>query len=86
VYRSGYIPWLLGIALFIAGLGWMIVGLGPYVLPNANLDFTFITAFGEVFFTLWLWIRGWKVQEPTVISQVDPITDVSCALPRRWEE
>jgi hypothetical protein len=68
VYRSGYIPWILGIALFIAGLGWMIAGLGPYVLPNANLDFTFITAFGEVLFTLWLWIRGWKVQEPTVIS------------------
>jgi len=68
VYRSGYIPWILGISLFIAGLGWMIAGLGPYILPNANLDFTFITAFGEVFFTLWLWIRGWKVQEPTVLS------------------
>jgi Domain of unknown function (DUF4386) len=68
VYRSGYIPWILGISLFIAGLGWMIAGLGPYVLSNANLDFTFITAFGEVFFILWLWIRGWKVQEPTVIS------------------
>ena len=68
IYRSGYVPWVLGIALFIAGLGWMIAGLGPYVLPNANLDFTFITAFGEVLFILWLWIRGWKVQEPTVIS------------------
>ena len=68
VYRSGYIPWLLGIALFIAGLGWMVAGLGPYVLPNANFDFTFITAFGEVLFTLWLWIRGWKVREPAVIS------------------
>jgi hypothetical protein len=44
----------------------MVAGLGPYVLPNANLDFTFITAFGEVFFMLWLWIRGWKVHEPTV--------------------
>jgi len=67
VYRSGYIPWILGIALFIAGLGWMIAGFGPYVLPNANLDFTFITAFGEVLFTLWLWIRGWKVRESTVM-------------------
>jgi len=42
--------------------------VGPYVLPNANLDFTFITAFGELLFTLWLWIRGWKVREPTAIS------------------
>ena len=68
VFRSGYIPWIFGIALFIAGSGWLIAGLGPYVLPNANLDFTFITAFGEVLFTLWLWIRGWKVQEPALIS------------------
>jgi hypothetical protein len=67
VFRSGYIPWILGIALFIAGLGWMIAGLGPYVLPSANLDFTFITAFGEVLFTFWLWIRGWRVREPAVI-------------------
>jgi hypothetical protein len=67
IFRSGYIPWILGIAMFVAGLGWMIAGLGPYVLPNANLDFTFITAFGEVFFILWLWIRGWKIQALTVI-------------------
>jgi hypothetical protein len=68
VYRSGYIPWIFGIALYIAGLGWMIAGLGPYILPNANFDFTLITAFGEVFFILWLWIRGWRVREPAVIS------------------
>jgi len=36
-------------------------------LPNANLDFTFITAFVELLFTLWLWIGGRKVVEPTVI-------------------
>jgi Domain of unknown function (DUF4386) len=68
IFRSGYIPWILGIALFVAGLGWMIAGVGPYVLPNVNLDFTFITAFGEIFFILWLCIRGWKVQGPAVVS------------------
>ena len=67
VYRSGYIPWIFGIALFIAGLGWMIDGFGPYILPNANFDFTTIMAVGEVVFMLWLWIRGWKVREPTPI-------------------
>jgi hypothetical protein len=68
IYRSGYIPWILGIVLFIAGLGWIIDGLGPYILPKANLEFTFITAFGEVLFMLWLLIRSWKLQEPGVIS------------------
>lgn len=77
IYRSGYIPWILGIALFIAGLGWVIAGLGPYLLPHANLHFTFITAFGEVFFMPWLLIRGWKIREPTFVSRIDPVADVS---------
>jgi hypothetical protein len=67
VFRSGYIPWILGILLLIAGLGYVLSGLGPYLLPNANLHFTFITTFGELPFMLWLWIRGWKVREPTVV-------------------
>ncbi|HEV2619340.1 MAG TPA: DUF4386 domain-containing protein, partial [Acidobacteriaceae bacterium] len=68
VFRSGYIPWILGILLFIAGLGYMISGFGPYLVPNANLRFTLITGAGELPFMLWLWTRGWKVREPTVIS------------------
>jgi hypothetical protein len=68
VFRSGYIPWILGILLFIAGLGYMISGFGPYLLPTANLHFTLIAAGGELPFMLWLWIRGWRVREPTVIS------------------
>jgi hypothetical protein len=58
VWRSGYVQWILENLLFIAGLGWMVAGSGSYILQNANLDFTFITAFGEVFFIPWLWIRG----------------------------
>jgi Domain of unknown function (DUF4386) len=68
IFRSGYIPWILGILLVTSGLGWLIDGLGPYLLPNANLGFTFVTAFGEVFFTFWLLIRGWKIQDPAVPS------------------
>ena len=68
IYRSGYIPWILGVLLVISGLGWMIDGLGPYLLPNVNTGFTFVTAFGELFFTFWLLIRGWKIQEPAAHS------------------
>ena len=62
IIRSSYIPWILGILLVVNGLGWMLDSLGPYVLPNANLGFTFFTFFGEIFFMLWLLIRGWKIQ------------------------
>ncbi len=66
IFRSGYIPKLLGVLLVINGLGWVVDSLGPYLFPNANLGFTFITAFGEIFFMLWLLIRCWKVPNSPV--------------------
>ena len=62
IVRSNYIPLILGILLIINGLGWMLDSLGPYLLPNADLGFVFVTFFGEIFFMLWLLIRGWKIQ------------------------
>lgn len=64
IMRSRYIPWWLGILLIINGFGWMINGLQPYLYPNANIGFVFITFFGELVFMLWLLIRGWKIPEP----------------------
>ncbi len=61
VYRSGYIPRIIGILLAIDGLGWVIDSLRPYLYPNAHLRFLFITFFGELFFMLWLLVRGWKI-------------------------
>jgi hypothetical protein len=63
IYRSGYIPKILGILLVIDGLGWEIDSLQPYFYPNAHLGFLFITFLGELVFMLWLLIRGWKIQE-----------------------
>jgi hypothetical protein len=62
IVRSGYIPWIVGVLLVVNGLGWMLDSVGPYVLPSANLEFTFYTFFGEIVFMLWLLIRGWKVR------------------------
>jgi len=66
IYRSGYIPRIIGILLVIDGLGWEIDSLQPYLYPNAHLGFIFITFFGELVFMLWLLIRGWKIQEHAV--------------------
>lgn len=48
----------------IDGFGWIIDRLSPYLYPNAPLGFLFITFFRELFFMLWLFARGWKIQEP----------------------
>lgn len=68
IYRSGYIPRILGILLVIDGLGWLTESLRPYLFPNAHLGFLFITFLGELFFMFWLLITGWKIQEPTAHS------------------
>lgn len=37
IYRSGYIPRILGILLVIDGFAWVINSLRPYLFPNAHL-------------------------------------------------
>ena len=63
VYRAGFIPRVLGVLLVVDGLGWLVNGLGPYVLPGVDLGLLRITFFGEILFWLWLLIRGWKIPE-----------------------
>jgi uncharacterized protein DUF4386 len=65
VYRSGYIPKVLGLLLVIAGVGNSVQALSPYLYPNADLGFIMITFFGELIFMLWLLVGGWRIKEPT---------------------
>lgn len=67
-FRSGYIPWWLGILLPIDGTGWMVQSLQPYLYPDANLGFIFVTFFGGLVFMFWLLIGGWKIQQPGTAS------------------
>ena len=64
VYRSGYIPRILGILLAVAGSGWVVYELGPYFFPETNIGWVFYTFFAELIFMAWLLIRGWKIKEP----------------------
>jgi len=65
IFRSGYIPKILGILLALDGLGWVITGLRPYLYPNINLEYFLMTSFVELLLPLWLVLRGWRIQEPT---------------------
>jgi hypothetical protein len=64
VYRSGYIPRLVGIALAIAGIGYVVYNLRPYLYPDAEIGFVFAAFFGELLFLAWLAIWGWRIPEP----------------------
>ena len=57
VYRSGYVPKWVGIAVAIAGAGWIIMESGPYLLPGIDVGFLFVASFGELI--LLVWLVGW---------------------------
>lgn len=64
VYRSGYIPRLVGILLAGAGLGYVVLHLRAYLYPHLELGFLFVTLLGELVFILWLAIWGWRLPDP----------------------
>jgi len=63
VLRSTYIPKILGILLILAGLGYTINAIKPFLFPDINVDFAKYTFYGELIFMLWLIIRGPRIQE-----------------------
>jgi hypothetical protein len=63
VFRSEYIPRILGVLLVIAGLGYLLTTLKPYLFPNINLDFAEYTFYGEFIFMVWLLIKGPGIKE-----------------------
>ena len=64
VFKSGYIPKILGILLIIAGLGYLLNALKPFLFPGIILDFAKFTFYGELIFMVWLIIRGSRIHEP----------------------
>ena len=66
VFRSGFLPRILGVLLIAAGFGYLAVSLTPFLLPGyANVVGRFATvplALGEPAIILWLLIMGAKDQ------------------------
>jgi len=61
VLKSAYIPKIMGILLIVAGLGYIMKSLHPYLFANINTDFARYTFYGEVIFMVWLLTRGQNV-------------------------
>lgn len=71
VYRSGFLPRLLGVWLFVNGMAYMVISttalLAPHRLERISTIATPIL-FGEVAFTLWLLIVGARGPAPRSTS------------------
>ncbi len=60
-YRSGYMPWLLGLLLAVAGLGYVIDSVGVLLAPGSLPQIAVFTFAGEVLLLVWLLVKGRKV-------------------------
>ena len=63
VFRSGYIPRILGILLVIGGLGYLIDCLIVFLIPSLDVTVSLFSFWGEVLLPLWLLIKGVNVEQ-----------------------
>lgn len=60
VFKSGYVPRILGIVLAIAGAAYVADSFGRFLLPNHAIELATFMGWGELLFMLWLLYRGLK--------------------------
>ena len=82
VFRSGYAPRLLGILLAVAGLGYMIDGVGTVLSTRPWTSIGAFTFVGELWLALWLVIRGPRI----VIDLPIPTADQDSATTTTTKE
>ena len=70
IFKSGYIPRILGVLLIIASLGYLVDSFANFLLPNYRIYealFSLIVVvpgvIGELSFTVWLLLKGVKIPE-----------------------
>lgn len=61
VFKSGFIPKLVGVLLVIAGFGYVIQSFAAFF--GNNLNIILFTGLGELAFLLWLLIKGVNVEQ-----------------------
>jgi hypothetical protein len=63
VFKSGFLPRILGILLIIGGLGYLIDFFIFILFPNFEVTVSQFAFIGELLFPLWLLIKGVNVEQ-----------------------
>ncbi len=63
VFRSDYIPGILGVLLIVAGLSYLIDYFGKFLFPDFDAAISQVAGWGELLFMLWLLLKGAKIPE-----------------------
>ncbi|HLY26178.1 MAG TPA: DUF4386 domain-containing protein [Aggregatilineales bacterium] len=62
VFKSGFLPRIVGVALVIACFGYLIQDFSAFLFPNLAVNVILLTGWGELIFPLWLLVRGINVE------------------------
>jgi hypothetical protein len=79
-YRSRLLPRVLGVLLVVAGLGYLVDGLGTVAVPGFAATFAQFTFVGEVALIGWLLIKGRRLPAPAPRRR--PAADIPAPAPR----
>ncbi len=63
VFKSGFLPRILGVLLMIGCFGYLIDFFTFFLFPNFDAKISGFTFWGEVLFPLWLLIKGVNVEQ-----------------------
>ncbi|MFC1972420.1 DUF4386 domain-containing protein [Chloroflexota bacterium] len=63
VYKSGYIPKILGVLLMIGCFGYLIDFFTIFLLPDFDVEVSLFTGIGELLIPFWLLFFGGKLPE-----------------------
>jgi hypothetical protein len=69
VFKSGFLPKLLGILLIIGGCGYLFDSGAQLLFPSFDATISQFTFVGEVLLPLWLLIRGVNVERWSSLAQ-----------------
>ncbi len=62
VFKSGFLPKILGILLMIGCMGYLIDSVTHFILPDFGFTFSEFTFVGELLLPLWLVVKGVYVE------------------------
>jgi hypothetical protein len=63
VFKSGFLPRILGILLMIGCFGYLIDSVTFFLFPNFDVTISQFTFIGELLLPLWLLIKGVNVEQ-----------------------
>jgi hypothetical protein len=63
VFKSNYIPRILGVLLMVAGISYLIDYIGNFLFPDLDVSVSVVLGWGELLFMFWLLFRGVKLKQ-----------------------